>query len=101
VQLQFDFGPFALQGLVGYQSEQNDGDPSISRDIAELDTKRWAYGFQVPINIAKNFKMVPQIWYYDYDDDALIGGVAGSANRTWNTDMGSEWLFGVFWQLTF
>lgn len=101
VQLQFDFGPFALQGMVGYQSEENDGDPTIARDASEVDVTRWAYGFQVPINIAKNFKMVPQIWFYDYDDDAVLGGAAGTAARTFNTDLGEEWMFGLFWQLTF
>jgi hypothetical protein len=100
VQLQFDFGPFALQGLVGYQSEENDGDPAVARDGAEFDVARWAYGFQVPINIAKNFKMVPQIWFYDYDDDAVLG-TNTVANRPFNTDLGEEWMIGLFWQLTF
>ena len=71
-----------------------------SVDAAEFDITRMAYGLQFPIYIAKNFKVVPQIWYFDYDDSAEVGGTA-AAPRTADTDLGSEMMIGLFWQLTF
>lgn len=102
IQLEFNFGPFAIQGLVGRERAKNEGDPAIANDAAEFKITQMAYGLQFPVMIAKNFKMVPQIWYYDYDDSASIGGAAGTARRAGaETDRGSEWTIGVFWQLTF
>lgn len=97
LQAEFNFGPFAIQGLFGYENAQNDGNPSFARanDVAEFDITRMAYGLQFPIYIAKNFKVVPQIWYYDYDDSAEIGG------RATESDLGNEMTIGLFWQLTF
>jgi len=102
IQAEFNFGPFAIQGIVGMEKADNDGNPDVARanDPAEFDITRWAYGLQFPINIAKNFKVVPQIWYYDYGSSADVGGTAATA-RTADTDLGNEITAGLFWQLTF
>jgi len=97
MQAEFNFGPFAIQGIVGIEKAKNDGNPAVARalDNAEFDITRWAYGLQFPIMIAKNFKVVPQIWYYDYGKSADLGA------RTVDSDLGNETTVGVFWQLTF
>jgi len=102
VQLGFDFGPFAIQGIVGQCKGSNDGDPAISRDAAEWDRTQTMYGLNFPIKITKTFTITPQVWFYDYGDDEKIGGAAGSAGRNGiNTDFGTDLTVGVTFQLVF
>jgi len=102
IQLGFDFGPFAIQGIVGMNRGENDGDPAIARDASEGQITQWMYGLNFPIKVTKTFTITPQIWYYDLDSDAEIGGAAGSAARSGiNTDRGSELTVGVTFQLVF
>lgn len=102
IQLGFDFGPFAIQGVVGMNKGENDGDPAIARDAAERDITQWMYGLNFPIKVTKTFTITPQIWYYDWDDDAKIGGLAGSDARNGiNTDRGDEIMVGVTFNLVF
>jgi hypothetical protein len=102
LQLGFDFGPFAIQGVVGMNKGQNDGDPAISRDAAEWDRTQWMYGMNFPIKVTKTFTITPSIFYYDLDDSAKVGGNAGTAQRNgFDTDFGSEWIIGMNFQLVF
>jgi len=102
IQLGFDFGPFAIQGIIGYCNGQNDGDPAISRDAAEWDRTQMMYGLNFPIKVTKTFTITPQIWYYDLDSDAKVGGAAGSAARSGiNTDFGTDLVIGMTFQLVF
>lgn len=101
LEVQFDFGPFAIQGMVGYATFENDGDPATARDAAEYDVERWAYGLAFPIKIAKNMTMKPSFFYFDYDGSATGGGAAGSAQRDFDTDLGTELVAGIWWQLVF
>jgi len=102
IQLGFDFGPFAIQGIFGMNKGDNDGDPAIARDAAESDITQIMYGLNFPIKVTKTFTITPQIWYYDFDSDAVIGGAAGSAARSGiNTDRGTELMVGVTFQLVF
>ena len=102
LQGTYDFGPFAAQFLWGIEKCKNDGDPSLAQAInaGYFDITRMAYGLQFPIPLAKNLKIVPQIWYYDYDGSAKVGGTAASP-RLGNTDLGNEVLAGMFWTLSF
>jgi len=102
LQAEFNFGPFGIQLIGGIEKAENDGNPNLSRnvDTAEFDVTRYAVGLQVPIYIAKNFKVVPQAWYYNYGDSADVGGTA-AAPRNSDTDLGNETTIGVFWQLSF
>lgn len=97
LQGDFNFGPFGIQLIGGIEKSENDGNPTLasSADAAEWDITRYAIGLQFPIYVSKNLKVVPQAWYYSYDDSASGGG------RTVDTDLGNETTIGVFWQLTF
>jgi hypothetical protein len=98
--LGFKLGPATIYGIVANQSTDNDGNPGVASisaggaDAIEWDIDRWAYGISVPISVAKGFTIQPEFMYYDYDSDAKIGGIQ-------NTDLGSQWVLGVQWQLTF
>jgi hypothetical protein len=101
-------GPATIYGIVGNQSTDNDGDPSIAtglragstaanpiaNDAGEWDIDRWAYGISVPISVAKGFTIRPEFMYYDYDSSAKVAGVD-------NVDLGSQWTLGVQWMLKF
>lgn len=101
-EFSFNFGPAAIQAIVGMDKGKNDGDPTIARDASEWSRSQWMYGFQVPIYVAKNFTVTPAIWFYDYDGSATVGGAAGSAGRAGiDTDFGSETMIGVQFALTF
>jgi len=93
----FNFGPFGIQLIGGMEKASNDGNPALAKaaDAAEFDVTRYAIGLQFPIYVAKNFKVVPQAWYYDYGNSAEVGG------RNTDTDLGNETMVGVFWQLSF
>jgi hypothetical protein len=89
IQLAFDFGPFAIQGIVGRDKVERDGLLGDDIDIAQ-----WMYGVNFPVKVAKNFTITPNVWFYDYDDDATVGGVDG-------IDRGEEITVGVQFLLTF
>jgi len=101
LMLGFDFGPFAIQGVIGMGDFSNDGDPAIARDVSEGEVTQWMYGLMFPIKVTKTFTITPNIFYYDYDSDALVGGAVGTAGRTWNTDLGSELMIGATFNLVF
>jgi len=93
IQLGFDFGPFAIQGIFGQNNGENDGDPALARDGAESDFTQTMYGLNFPIKVTKTFTITPQIWYYDYDDSAIVAGV--------ERDRGDELMVGVTFNLVF
>jgi hypothetical protein len=102
IQLGFDFGPFAINGIFGMNSGENDGDPAIARDAAEVDITQMMYGLAFPIKVTKTFTIAPSIFFYDYDDSATIGGALGTAAQTGtDTDRGDEMIIGVQFQLVF
>jgi hypothetical protein len=97
IQAGFDFGPFAIQGIVGMNKGDNDGDPTLSRDAAEQEITQWMYGLNFPIKVTKTFTITPSIWYYDYDGSATVGAISGTAD----VDRGNELTVGVTFQLVF
>jgi len=102
LQGDYRFGKFGIQLLAGMEKAENDGNPDVARaaDPAEFDITRMAYGLQVPIYLTKNLKVVPQVWYYDYGEDAKLGGTAANPRRG-DTDLGSETMVGALWMLVF
>jgi hypothetical protein len=93
IQLGFDFGPFAIQGIFGMNSGENDGNPAVARDGAERDITQVMYGLNFPVKVTKTFTITPQVWYYDYDDNAVIGAI--------DVDRGTQLMVGVTFQLVF
>lgn len=97
-ELGYRFGPATLYGVVGMQNLKNDLNPAIARandGANDFDVTRWAYGMRLAIDVAKGFKVIPEVVYYDSDDSAEIGGSAATV------DFGSETMAGVRFQLSF
>jgi len=96
IQAQFDFGPFAIQGIYGMGQYKNDGSPT-ARDASEYDITMRMYGLNFPIKVTKTFTITPSIYYYDNDDGAFIGSISTAAN----IDRGSEMIIGAAFNLVF
>jgi len=97
IQGEFNFGPAAVQLIYGMDRSKNDGRPDVSRDAAEYDITQIMYALRVPIFVTKNFTITPQIFFYDYDDSAVIG----ATSATWDIDRGKEFMAGVQFTLVF
>ena len=96
VDLAFKFGPATLHGIYGQSNAECEGSPLIGSpgDPAEFDITSQMYGFSLPISIGSGFTIRPELFFYDYDDDALWGGAQ-------NLDMGEETILSVLFQLYF
>jgi len=99
VQGTFNFGPFAIQGVVGMNNGKNDGS-AAARDAQEWDVTQWMYGLNFPIYVTKTFTITPSIFYYDFDSSAKNGTVAGG-NLANDVDMGYEVIAGIQFNLVF
>jgi len=96
IQAQFDFGPFAIQGIFGQNKGQNDGSP-VAKDAREWDITQTMYGLNFPIKVTKTFTITPSIFYYDDDDSAFVGTLSTTAN----IDRGSKMIVGAAFNLVF
>ncbi|MBN1101777.1 MAG: hypothetical protein JXL84_00035, partial [Deltaproteobacteria bacterium] len=94
VQLAFNFGPAEIQGIFGMHDADTDGNPTIANSKREIT--RYMYGIIVPIKVTKNFSIMPNIMYYDCDDNGNDGD--GDA---WMTDYGDDLMIGAHFRLTF
>jgi hypothetical protein len=90
----FKFGPAALWISYGHQDVDNDGNPNITTD--DLDMDQQAYGLSLPITVAKGFTIRPELYFYDYDDDALLNDGTNLTN-----DLGDMTTIGVQFNLRF
>lgn len=102
IELEFNFGPFAIQGIVGRDRTKVDEIPGIADSATENTT--WMYGLNFPIKVAKNFTVTPNIFLYDYDDGGDVTAVnlaTGGIARTRDIDRGTELMVGVQFNLTF
>jgi hypothetical protein len=90
----FKFGPAALWLSYGYQDVDNDANPALSTDNLDMDQQ--AYGISLPISVAKGFTIRPELYFYDFDDGALLND---GTNLTW--DLGDLTTLGVQFLLIF
>jgi len=104
LQGTFNFGPFAIQGVVGFCKGKNDGNPNIAQavDAQEWDVTTWMYGMAFPIYVTKTFTITPSVFYYNFDKSATIGSVAAVNGSFANdVDLGYEVIAGVNFNLAF
>jgi hypothetical protein len=96
VDLAFKFGPATLHGIYGQINSESEGNPLIGTpgDAAEWDITRQMYGLACPITIGGGFSIRPELFFYDFDDSAIL---AGAPNR----DLGEETIFAVLFMLNF
>ena len=89
VSLGFKVMPNAtLYGTFGQLYVENDG----LSDTNKTDINSTMYGLRMPIDLAKGFRISPELFFYDDGDDD-VNGV--------DTDFGSYWLLGAQFQVTF
>jgi len=94
VDLAFKFGPATLHGIYGQLNSESEGNPIVGLDAAEYDITRQMYGLACPITIGGGFSIRPELFFYDFDDDALMAGAQ-------NMDLGEETVFAVLFMLNF
>jgi hypothetical protein len=79
--------------MYGMQQLKND-DRTVQAN--RWDNTRFAYGFNIPIKVAKGFTIMPEVFYYDYGEHE-INGIVDPANG----DLGSQILAGVQFLIAF
>jgi hypothetical protein len=94
IELSWKFGPATLYGMYGQLNSESEGNPMVGLDAAEYDVTRQFYGFACPISIGGGFTIRPELFFYEYDDSALMAG-----NQ--NLDMGEEMLIALLFMLHF
>jgi hypothetical protein len=99
IALSWKFGPATLHGMYGQLNSESEGDPTMGSggnnpDQAEFDVTRQFYGLACPISIGGGFTIRPELFFYDYDDDALW---QGNPDR----NMGEEMILSVLFMLNF
>jgi hypothetical protein len=94
LQASWKFGPATLIGIYGQLNSESEGNPVVGLDAAEWDVTQQMYGLACPITIGGGFSIRPELFFYDYDDDALL---AGAQNR----DLGEETVMAVLFMLSF
>jgi len=88
VDLYYKIGPVTPHLIYGQQKskvKENVG-------LADIEARTQMYGLSVPIDLARGFRIRPELMWYD-DGDATVGG-------TYN-DYGKYMLAGVQFQITF
>jgi hypothetical protein len=94
IDVAMKMGPVTPHFLYGSFDSENEGVLGASDD---QDRKTNAYVLGVTIPVAKTFMINPEIGYYDFDDDASLGG--GGANLP--TDYGTHTLIGLRFTVVF
>ncbi|MCF8143357.1 MAG: porin [Deltaproteobacteria bacterium] len=83
VELSYKFGPITPSLMYGQQKSENETAAGVDRDIR---TQMW--GISVPIDLAKGFRVRPELMWYDDGDDLGV-------------DYGKYAIYGVQFQITF
>jgi hypothetical protein len=94
IALSWKFGPATLHGMYGQLNSESEGNPVVGLDAAEYDITRQFYGLACPISIGGGFTIRPELFFYDYDDSALMAGLQ-------NRDLGEEMIMSVLFMLNF
>jgi hypothetical protein len=89
VDLSFKFGPVTPHVMYGQQKSKN----VLIGTNTKVEAKTQMVGLSVPIDLAKGFRIRPELMWYDDGD----GEVAGSQS----TDFGKYAIYGVQFQITF
>jgi hypothetical protein len=89
VDLSFKFGPVTPHVMYGQQKSKN----VLIGTNTKVEAKTQMVGLSVPIDLAKGFRIRPELMWYDDGD----GQVAGSKS----TDFGKYAIYGVQFQITF
>lgn len=86
-------GPADIHLVYGMQNSDRDAVTGVS---GKVDATSMMYGISVPIDLAKGFRIRPEIFVYDDGDDDQVGAIGNT-----KFDYGKELLAGVDFQITF
>ena len=87
VDLSYKFGPVTPHIMYGQQHTDN------KFDVLKMEAKTSMFGFSVPIDLAKGFRLRPEVMWYD-DGDIDIDGMD-------SVKFGKYAIYGVQFQITF
>ena len=88
IDLSYKFGPVTPHIIYGQMKTKNE-------DFfgAKQEAKTYMFGFSVPIDLAKGFRVRPEVMWYDDGDLTTAGSPS--------VDMGKYAIYGVQFQITF
>jgi len=90
VDLSYKFGPVTPSLMYGQMKTKNK--TVIAGSDVDNEAKSQMWGISVPIDLAKGFRVRPELMWYD-DGDHDVGGTS--------TDLGKYAIYGVQFQITF
>jgi len=88
IDLSYKFGPVTPHLIYGQQKSKVKEDIGLS----DIEAKSQMYGVSIPIDLAKGFRVRPELMWYD-DGDSTISGK--------KVDYGKYFIGGVQFQITF
>lgn len=88
--LSYKFGPITPHLMYGQMKTKNKYGTGVGD--ADMEAKSQMFGISVPIDLAKGFRIRPELMWYD-DGDLKDGGVS--------QDLGKYAIYGVQFQITF
>jgi hypothetical protein len=89
-------GAAEIHTIIGIQNYANDMEPNETDD--DFEQTVMMYGFSVPVKVAKNFKIRPEIMYYDLGERENYTEDNGNYK---DVDRGSYVIAGAQFQITF
>jgi hypothetical protein len=92
IDFGFKLGQSTLHLILGQMKAENKVSPTTPND--DWDVTQTMYGISWPIDLAKGYRLRPELMFYDQGDD----NKTGSATKT---DNGNYTMFGVQFQITF
>ena len=93
IDLSYKIGPVTPHVMFGQEKSENDLYSELIGQQYALDSTSSMWGFSIPIDLAKGFRVRPELMWYD-DGKFQIAG-------TDELDFGSYAIYGVQFQITF
>jgi len=93
VDLSYKFGPITPHFIYGQMKTKTKAMNATATGVVDQEAKSQMYGFSVPIDLAKGFRLRPEVMWYDEGDLKTDGSAS--------TDLGKYAIYGVQFQITF
>jgi hypothetical protein len=96
IDLWYKFGPVVPHFMYGTMKSKSMAYAPDTEIWADVEARTQMYGFSIPIDLAKGFRLRPEIMWYD-DGDTKYSAAQGSIS----SDNGKYAIYGVQFQITF
>jgi hypothetical protein len=90
IDLSYKLGPVTPHFILGQMKTKNQ--ISLLNETTDIDAKSTMAGVSIPIDLAKGFRVRPELMWYDDGDVSYSGG---------KDDLGKYAIYGVQFQITF